>query len=348
MQNLHSSFQAVSSSIIGLNSSVQTTVQGMDTTVQGMGNSIQGIETSVQQTNELLQELLQKGLTCECGRQIINPLFNDQRRKHREQYQLGQNIFNLHQQLNFQSLFEIDKIRWLTDVKMMDDGRLVLCFPYEYIILICNTDGSQTNSISVQGEPWFVTAVINSTVAVLVKSIIQCIEIYDVTDKHKLKSISLPIMLCACGITMINNKLVVGGLGRLLIVDHQTGETIQTIETGCKPDRLHTSGDRIFFTDGSIWNKKRPLNWYNYIDNKIYTKKLSSYPTSITSLQDGSLYVRCDDGLIHHVSNDLKHMKKVKPNIKVLKGDSIVSYNTTQNKMVTLDGNILSIFQEKK
>ncbi|CAG2197990.1 unnamed protein product [Mytilus edulis] len=360
MESVHSSIQAVSSSLSGLNSSAETAFQAMDTTVQGidlavqgmdtrvqvMGTSIQGIETSVQQTNDLLKELLHKGLTCECGRQIIIPLCNDQRRKHRDQYQLGQNIFFLHQQFKLQSL---GKREFITDVKMMDDGRLVFCRPYENRLMICNTDESETDCISLEGKPWSVTAVNNSIVAVTVKLQFRCyIEMYDINNKHILKSILIPGIFIANGIAMINNKLVVGGVGELLSVDYQTGETctITTVGGGMYPCVLHASGDRIFFTD-SLSND-RTLSWYNYIDNKIYNTELPSHSTSITSLQDGSLYVCCNDGLIHHVSKDLKHREKVRGTNKVwLKGDSFISYNTKQNKMVVLNNkNILSIFHE--
>ncbi|XP_063414051.1 uncharacterized protein LOC134696280 [Mytilus trossulus] len=382
MESVHSSIQAVSSSISGLNSSVETVFQAMDTTVQGidiavhrtdtavqgmdtrvegmdtrvqvMGNSIQGIETSVQQTNDLLKELLQKGLTCECGRQIIIPLCNDQRRKQKErrdQYQLGQNIFFLHQQLNLKSLFIIGETEFIRDVKMMDDGRLVFCLPEEKRLMICNTDGSQIDSIYVQGIPWSVTAVNNSIVAVTVKRPFECyIETYDINNKHKLKSILIPGIFIAMGISMINNKLVVGGARELLSVDYQTGETctITTIEGDMYPCVLHASGDRIFFTDRSLWSTDKTLSSYNYIDNKIYNMKWPSHSTSITSLQDGSLYLGCIDGLIHHVSKDLKHREKVRvSNNEWLKGISFISYNTKQNKMVALNNkNILSIFHE--
>ncbi|VDI47389.1 Hypothetical predicted protein [Mytilus galloprovincialis] len=313
MQTVHSSIQVVSSSIGELNSSVKTAfqemdttvhrtdiaVQGMDTTVQEMGKSFQGIKTSVQQTNDLLKELLHKGLTCECGRQIIIPICNDERRKHRKQYQLGQNIFYFHQQLNLQLLFNNDKEIWISDVKMMDDGRLVFCLPFERRILICKTDGSQRDSIYVHRRSCNVTAVNNSVVAVTVPSLtegdlIDRIEMFDLNTKHKLKSISVTGMVSFYGITILNNKFVVGGVGKLLIVDHETGETIQTIETGCRLNNLHASGDKIFFTDVFSGNLNKTLNWYNYIDKTLYTKTLSSSSTSITSLQDGSLMERED------------------------------------------------------
>ncbi|VDH96392.1 Hypothetical predicted protein [Mytilus galloprovincialis] len=357
MQSVHSSIQVVSSSIGELNSSVQTAfhrtdtaVQGMHTRVQEMGNSIQGIETSVQQTR-FLKELLHKGFTCEYGRQIIIPICNDERRKHRKQ--LGQNIFYFHQQLNLQLLFNNDKEIWISDVKMMDDGRLVFCLPFERRILICKTDGSQRDSIYVHRRSCNVTAVNNSVVAVTVPSftegdLIDRIEMFDINTKHKLKSISVTGMVSYYGITILNNKFVVGGVGKLLIVDHETGETIQTIETGCRLNNLYASGDKIFFTDVFSGNLNKTLNWYNYIDKTLYTKTLSSSSTSITSLQDGSLYVFCQNGSIYHISNDLKHKKKVKiDNIEVLKGYSFGSYNTEQNKMVVLNGNNLSIFHKK-
>ncbi|XP_071126222.1 uncharacterized protein [Mytilus edulis] len=370
MESIYSSNQAVSSSLSGLNSSVETAFQAMDTTVEGidlavhrtdtavegintrvqvMGTSIQGIETSVQQTNDLLKELLHKGLTCECGRQIIIPLCNDQRRKHSDSYQLGQNIFFLHQQLNLKSLLSIGEGEFITDVKMMDDGRLVFCLPCENRLMICNTDESQTDSINLKETPWSVTAVNNSIVAVTVKLHFRCyIEMYDINNKHILKSILIPEMFIISGIAMINNKLVVGGCGELLSVDYQTGETctITTIEGGMYPRVLHASGDRIFFTDSQ--SNERTLSWYNYIDNKIYNTKLPSHSNSITSLQDGSLYVCCGDGLIHHVSKDLKHREKVRgTNNEWLKGNSFISYNTKQNKMVVRNNeNILSIFHE--
>ncbi|CAG2236039.1 unnamed protein product [Mytilus edulis] len=263
MQTVHSSNQVVSSSIGELNSSVKTAfqqidttvhrtdiaVQRMDTTVQEMGKSFQGIETSVQQTNDLLKY-------------CIYYSGNDQRRKHRDQYQLGQNIFFLHQQLNLQSLFSSDMLR-MSDVKMMDDGRLVFCLPYENRLLICNTDGSQTNSISVQETPYRITAVNNSTVAVTVsiaeEHFFGRIVMFDINNKLKLKSISVPGMLFGSGITMLNNRLVVRGLFKILIVDHQTGETVQTIKTTGMSDGLQASGGKIFFIDCPTWSQKRCL-----------------------------------------------------------------------------------------
>ncbi|CAG2203369.1 unnamed protein product [Mytilus edulis] len=189
----------------------------------------------------------------------------------------------------------------------MDDGRLVMCLPIQSRLLICNTDGSQVDSIHVQGKPWCVTAVNNSTVAVtLLYS--KCIEMYDINNKLKLKSISVPGMWWWSGITTINNKLVVGGNNRLLIIDHQTGEVVQTIQTDCDPDRLHGSGDRIFYCEQYNYNNK--LYWYSYTDDRHHTLTLPSQPKSMTTLQDGSLYVVCEDGSVQHVSSDGKQYKQ--------------------------------------
>ncbi|CAC5368176.1 unnamed protein product [Mytilus coruscus] len=355
MENVHSSIQAVSSLIIGLNISVEAAVQGMDTTfmewiqqskgwVQQSKGWVQQSKEWIKQSKEWIQqfkeweELLKKGLTCECGRKIINPLYNDQPRKHRNQYHLGQNIFYLHQQHNLEPLLKITEV---SDVKMMDDGRLVSCIPYKNSILICNNDGSHTYSISVQGgEPVYVTVVNNSTVAALVVKLFSfeiIIEVYDINNKHKLQSISVPGIMFFCGITTKNKKFVVGSATRLLIIDHQTGETVQTIETGCIPYRIHASGDKIFFSDLSVIDPKKTPKMYCCFDNKVFTKTLPSDPYSFTSLQDGSVYVLCEDGSILHVSNDFKHVKKVKINNKeVLNDHCIISYNTKQNKMVVL------------
>ncbi|CAG2254953.1 unnamed protein product [Mytilus edulis] len=224
-------------------------------------------------------------------------------------YNLGQDIFYLHHEIDLKSL--MNKRLIVSDVVMMDDGRLVLCLFDKHRLLICNTDGSQVDSIPVEGRPCYVTAVNNSTVAVTVDKPLKChcIEMYDINNKHKLKSISVPGMNSDCGITMINNKLVVGGDDRLLIVDHQTGETIQTIQTDCTPRGIHASGDGIFFVNLSIYNSDHNLYWYSFTDDNIHTLTLPSKPFSITTLQDGSLYVLCKDRSVQHVSSNGKQFK---------------------------------------
>ncbi|CAG2199118.1 unnamed protein product [Mytilus edulis] len=166
------------------------------------------------------------------------------------QPKFGQSLFMLHHQTDLTSVIGGNDWRDVTDMVMMDDGRLVMCLPRQRRLLICNTDGSQVDSIDVQGGPWCVTAVNNSTVAVTLEWN-KCIEMYDINNKLKLKSISVPEMWWWMGnITTINNKLVVCGCDNsLLIIDHQTGEVVQTIQTDCYPDRLHGSGDRLFYCD---------------------------------------------------------------------------------------------------
>ncbi|OPL20350.1 hypothetical protein AM593_10733, partial [Mytilus galloprovincialis] len=173
----------------------------------------------------------------------------------------------------------------VTDIVMMDDGRLVMCIPSQRRLLISNTDGSQVDSIPVQGYPYSVTAVSNSTVALtLLES--RCIEMYDINNKLKLKSISQPGGLWRySGITTINNKLVVRGENCLLIIDYQTGEVIQTIKIDCDPDRLHSSGDRIFYCDINLNTKK--LYCYSNTNDTRHTLTLPSNPFVITTLQDG-------------------------------------------------------------
>ncbi|CAG2228020.1 unnamed protein product [Mytilus edulis] len=126
--NVHLSIQAVSSTVTGLEQYCPD-------------NSSEGYNCS---------KLLHKGLTCECGRQIIIPICNDQPRRNRKQYQIGKDIFFLHNQLNLQSLFNADKMGFISTVKMMDDGRLMVCSPYKDSLLLCNTDISQIDSLPVQ------------------------------------------------------------------------------------------------------------------------------------------------------------------------------------------------------
>lgn len=234
----------------------------------------------------------------------------------------------------------------------MDDGRLVFCLPVRDRILICNKDGSQTDSIPIQGKPLSLTTVDTSTVAVTVQTLFESgrIEVFDINNKQQLQSISVYEMYSDCGITMMNNKLVVGGYNKLLIVDHQTRSrnAIRKIKTDGIPYELHASGDRIFFRNAVfIGNRNSSLSMYSCSDDMEYTMTLPSVPACITSLKDGRLYVSCVDGLMYHVSADLKSSKKVRlNNLVMMKEKFIVSYNTKQNKMTLLYKNILSICNE--
>ncbi|CAG2234152.1 unnamed protein product [Mytilus edulis] len=172
-----------------------------------------------------LEEVLQQLIINQTSKRVDQP---------NKPYKLGQSIFTLHHQTDLTSVVGNTWIG-VTDIVMMDDGRLVMCLSLQRRLLICNTDGSQADSIDVQDIPWCVTAVNNSTVAVtLLYS--RCIEMYDINNKLKLKSITVPGMWWrGNGITTINNKLVVGCNNRLHIIDHQTGEVVQTIQTDCDP-----------------------------------------------------------------------------------------------------------------
>ncbi|XP_071127762.1 uncharacterized protein [Mytilus edulis] len=281
---------------------------------------------------EILHYVKRQSSKVKTDRQVI-------KQKHQMQpYKLGQSIFTLHHQTNLTSVIGDD---WcdVTDIVMMDDGRLVICISLQRRLVICNTDGSQLDSIDVQGGPYSVTAVNNSTVAVTVYGS-QCIEMYDIHNKLKLKSISVPDMWSLGGITTINNKLVVGGVNILLITDHQTGEVVQTIQTDCDPQKLHGSLDRIFYCGN---NKK--LYWYSYTDDRHHTLTLPSRPMSMTTLQDGSLYVRCSEGSVHHVSSDGKQYKPVKT-LQTTSDGNDVHYNLTQRKLVTIQNEHVTVYSE--
>lgn len=125
----------------------------------------------------------------------------------------------------------------VTDMVVMHNGSLVMCLPRQDRLLICKIDGSQVDSIDVD-EPWYVTVINSSTVAVI-EYHTYCIEIYDINSKRKINSISPNRKQMCSGITTLNNKLVVSDDYRLLVIDHQTRETEQTIQTSCFPERLH-------------------------------------------------------------------------------------------------------------
>ncbi|CAC5381847.1 unnamed protein product [Mytilus coruscus] len=257
-------------------------------------------------------------------------------------YKLGQPIVTLHHQINLTSVVNTS---WkVTDISMMDDGRLVMCLPVQSRLLICNTDGSQVESIHVQGYPWYAAAVNNSTVAVTLWGI-KCIEMYDINNKLKLKFISLPgIMRLDSGITAINNKIVVGGENRLHIIDYQTGKVIQTITTKCNPGRLHGSGDRILYCDNINSNK---MYWYSYTNARHHNLTLPSPPWDMTILQNGSLYVVCKDGSVQHVSSDGKQYKPVKT-LQTTPGCDGIHYNLTQRKLMTIQNKnrLVTVYNE--
>ncbi|XP_052078770.1 uncharacterized protein LOC127716576 isoform X4 [Mytilus californianus] len=310
-----------------------------------MDNSIQGIRSDIQGQNAYMQEILlyirKDGCTCQCG----NPEVQNKGHTYIKPYTLGQDVFKFHHQINLTSEIPKDCKGTVADIVMMDDGRLVMCLSRKRSLLICNTEGSQVDSIHVQDFPWCVTAVNHSTVAVTVGQS-ECIEMYNINNKLNLKSISIPGMRWWIGITTINNNLVVGVGDTLLIIDHQTEEVVQTIQTDCSPYRLHGSGDRIFYRHNNYYNYNK-LYWYSYTDNRHHTLTLPSPCRKMTTLQDGSLYVKCDDESVQHVSSDGKQYKTVKT--KGLKNVECLAYNPKQRELVTktIKQRKFNVFYEK-
>ncbi|CAC5403557.1 unnamed protein product [Mytilus coruscus] len=291
---------------------------------------------------QLTQEVLQNMICQRCKRNIDE---QDKQGGPIQPYTLGQSIFTLHHQKNLSSV-----VRHLSDTVMLDDGRLVMCLPVQNRLLICNTDGSQVDSIHVQGEPWCVIAVNKSNVAVTLCDS-TCIAMYDINNKLKLKSISVPGILRGSDITTINNKLVVCSNYNLLIIDHQTGVVVQAIQTDCYPYRLRGSGDRIFYCDNYNNNNNNNLYWYSITDDIHNTLTLPSRPCRMTALQDNSLYMVCSDGSVQNVSSNGKQCKTVTTKgLEELKHDRIscISYNSNQRKLVTLGDQwtIIKVFHE--
>ncbi|CAG2216459.1 unnamed protein product [Mytilus edulis] len=201
-------------------------------------------------------------------------------------YKLGQLIFTLNHQTDLTQVIGGDWRLIVSDIVMMDDGRLVMCLPSQERLLICYTDGAQHQNIHVQEKPWRVTAVNNTTVAII-PIISQYIQMYNINTKLKIKLISVPEMRSG-DITTINNKLVVDGEYKLLIIDHQIGEVVQTITTVVDTVRLHGSGVKIFYND-IFPDNHYDLHWYSCTDERHYNLTLPSPPYCMTTLQDGSM-----------------------------------------------------------
>ncbi|XP_071124746.1 uncharacterized protein [Mytilus edulis] len=301
------------------------------------------IDTNTTKTLHCVQQILQHLTTQSLTKQGLEEKTGKQgNHKHPiKPYKLGQSIFIVHHQINLTSVVSLvvgDNCgEVVTDIVMMDDGRLVMCLPYQHLLLICNTDGSQVDSMDVQNKPWCITAVNNSTVAITRCDSI-CIEMYDINNKLKLKSIPVPGMWSWNGITTINNKLVVGDGNILVIID----QMVQTIQTDCQPDWLHGSGDKIFYFDNYINNINNKLYWYSYTDDKHHTLKLPSPPKRMTTLRDGSFYVVCKDGSIQHVSSDGKQYKTLQTNLSC----DVIQYNFTQRKLIITHNGLVKVFNE--
>ncbi|VDI42115.1 Hypothetical predicted protein [Mytilus galloprovincialis] len=305
------------------------------------------IDTRIQGIDSAVQELLsyhRKEAICQYCKEFIGQGMNERKIN---PYKLGQDIFYVHHQvylkpvLNKYSSLEGE----ILDVVMMDDGRLVMCLYNQCRLLICNTDGSKAVTISVDGKPYCVIPVNNSTVAVtVIKTCVHpSLKIYDINNEHELNSIPVPGMTITCGIAMINNKLVIGADRGLVIVDYQTGEKLKYIETNCVLSGIHTSGGRIFFGH----YKQNILCWYSFAN--VHTIRLPSKPRSMTTLQDGSLYVLCTDGSVQHVSTDVKQFKTLNINqSKFCNEIPFIRYNSKQKKGVTLSvktGNIKILYE---
>ena len=272
----------------------------------------------------------------------------------RQPYKLGQDIFYLHHQFDV----DLPHSSFVSCLVMMDDGRIVFSTFYSLdrdcdpMLSIYNIDGSHEDSIPLEYVAWGITAIDNSTVAVTLYNTIHCVEMYDINNKVKLKSIvlhNINFRLLLCKITTINNNIVVGIHNSIVIIDHQTGEVVKTIDIdGITPCCLHGTGDKIFYCDDLLHNNNNNIYCYNYCDDQVDIMTLPSPPWSITSLQDGSVYVACWNGSVQHMSSDGKSYKTVTTEGLTPKENcSVISYNPKQRKLVTCnDDEIFKVFDE--
>lgn len=194
----------------------------------------------------------------------------------------------------------------------------------------------------VKSGPYCLTSVNNSTVAITVNQSSYCqrIEIYDINNKQRLRSIPIPGgKVNHWGITMINDQLVVTTDKGFVIMDYLTWEIVQNVETHFQPWGLHSSGNRIFYIDTN--RSENNLHVYCFTKDKIHschTITLPSVPRSMTTLQDGSLYVLCTDGSVPHVSFDGKHFKTLKTNqSQCFRGCHQIHYNLKQKAIMTFN-----------
>ncbi|XP_063432408.1 uncharacterized protein LOC134714780 [Mytilus trossulus] len=329
VQELNSTFQTLSTTVHGLNTSLQGIGWNIHGSFQGVNTTLQGIQTTM---NKLLY-YAEKGVTCTCQRETP-----DIQRQQRKSYILGQDIF-----YQIQQFTTIPYSTFLQENKAVitNDGHVAYIQLDNCSIKIYNTEGSHVCTIPLQGKPWDITVVNNSTVAVTI-SFSESIDIWDINNQQKVKSIQLSF---GCyGITTINNKLVVGCRRRMMIIDPQTEEVEKTIDTGDRtPIRLCGSGDGIFYTDYNSYH----LYQYSYFNNKITKLMLPSQPSDMTILQDGSVYVICINGSVQHVSADGKKYKQVTPKRLTSLGCRFgINYNPRQNKLAITDKNSITVFNE--
>lgn len=126
---------------------------------------------------------------------------------------------------------------------MMDDGRLVFCSCYPFRLLISNTEGLEIEVIPVYVNGSCLTVVNNSTVAVIVNHALSypIIDLYDINIKDKIESVSLHGFEDTYGMTMIDDKLLVGADMIPLKIDYQTGDITEYRNT------LPSMGDKCFW-----------------------------------------------------------------------------------------------------
>ena len=253
----------------------------------------------------------------------------------RQPYKFEQDIFCFHHQVDL----KLDDRDFMFYVVMMDDGRIVSSIMNNKspgpMLYIFNINGPLEYMIPVRYNSHGITAIDNSTVAV---TACNSIDMYDINNRVHLKSIVLSGIefdTYFCGmykITTINNNLVVGKDNGIVIIDHQTGDVVKTIDTnGTCTWCVHGTSDKIFYCG----NKVNNIYCYNYSDDKIDIMTLPSRPWSITSLQDGSVYVACVNGSVQHVSSDCKSYKTVTTEgLAPLEKPSVMSYNPKQGKLV--------------
>ena len=265
----------------------------------------------------------------------------------RQPNKIEQDMFCFHHQFDL----KLNDRDFMFYVVMMDDGRIVSSImnikspgPMLYIF---NINGPLEYMIPLNYNSNGITSIDSSTVAV---TACNSIDMYDINNRVHLKSIVLSGIefsssLCGmCKITSINNNLVVGKDNSLVIIDHQTGEVVKTIDAGgISIWFLHGIRDKIFYSCGNKVNNKN-IYCYNYSDDQIDIMTLPSPPWNITSLQDGSVYVTCMNGSIQHVSADGKSYKTVTTvGLTPLEKHSVISYNPKQGKLVTC--NIKGLFK---
>ncbi|CAG2248986.1 RFWD1 [Mytilus edulis] len=255
LQEMNTSMQGISTIVNGMNTTLQGigwNLHGMDGSVQKVNTTLQGLERSIQGGSATLQEMNSSIQTINIAVQGI-PVMNDAiqklvyyaenggshtcqrqtpdiQRQERETYKLGQDIFYQHHQFNIENICKYDK------AVITDDGQIVCIILTKSSMGIYNTDGSHVGSIQLQGWPFDITVINNSVVAVIL-FFYQGIEIWDIRNKQRVKSIQLSSPCLS--ITTTNNKLVAGCRKRLLIIDPQTEKVEKTIDIGdCIPNTL--------------------------------------------------------------------------------------------------------------